>query len=91
MSALLVVTRRSFLRGAFSAGALVLCSRLLPGRALAAGLADAEDVGAAWFPGVYLGIEPGGTVIIVAHRSEMGTGIRTALPMVAADELEADW
>ena len=28
---------------------------------------------------------------IVTHRSEMGTGIRTALPMVAADELDADW
>ena len=28
---------------------------------------------------------------IVAHRSEMGTGIRTGLPMVLADELEADW
>ena len=30
-------------------------------------------------------------VTIVAHRSEMGTGIRTGLPMVLADELEADW
>jgi isoquinoline 1-oxidoreductase beta subunit len=40
---------------------------------------------------VYLGVEPDGTVILVAHRSEMGTGIRTALPMVAADEMEADW
>ena len=32
-----------------------------------------------------------GKVVIVAHRSEMGTGIRTALPMVVADELDADW
>ena len=30
-------------------------------------------------------------MIIVTHRSEMGTGIRTSLPLVAADELEADW
>ncbi len=44
-----------------------------------------------WRPSVYLGIEPHGKVVIVAHRSEMGTGIRTALPMVVADELNADW
>src|SRR5438552_17624343 len=42
-------------------------------------------------PCVYLGIEPDGAVFIVTHRSEMGTGIRTSLPMVAADELDADW
>ena len=40
---------------------------------------------------MYLGIEPDGTVFIVTHRSEMGTGIRTSLPLVAADELDADW
>ena len=45
----------------------------------------------AWYPSVYLGVQPDGTVIIVAHRSEMGTGIRTALPMVAADELDVEW
>ena len=55
-------------------------------------LAAATEAGqAAWHPSVYLGLEPDGTVIIVAHRSEMGTGIRTALPMVVADELDADW
>src|SRR5205814_7083990 len=42
-------------------------------------------------PSVYLGIRPDGTVFIVTHRSEMGTGIRTSLPQVAADELDADW
>ncbi len=86
----ILVSRRGFLGGMFSAGALILCARLLP--ANAAGPLPASDLEeAAWYPGVYLGIEPSGTVIIVAHRSEMGTGIRTALPMVAADELDADW
>ena len=42
-------------------------------------------------PDVYLAIEKSGLVTIVAHRSEMGTGIKTSLPMVLADELEADW
>lgn len=52
-------------------------------------LAAAGD--ATWQPSVYLGLEPYGRVILIAHRSEMGTGIRTALPMIVAEELEADW
>ncbi|MCP4457864.1 MAG: molybdopterin-dependent oxidoreductase, partial [Cytophagales bacterium] len=42
-------------------------------------------------PSVYLSINENGMVTIVAHRSEMGTGIRTSLPAIVADELEADW
>jgi isoquinoline 1-oxidoreductase beta subunit len=76
-SAELVVSRRGFL-GIFSAGALVIVSELK---------ADATT----WQPSVYLGMEPTGIVTIVAHRSEMGTGIKTALPMVAADELDVDF
>ncbi len=84
MSTVRVVNRRDFLGSVFSAGALVLSTRLMPIENLSA--ADAT-----WQPSVYLGLEPDGRVIIVAHRSEMGTGIRTALPTVLADELEADW
>jgi isoquinoline 1-oxidoreductase beta subunit len=73
----LVVSRRGFL-GIFSAGAFVLATDLK---------ADATT----WQPNVYLGMEPSGVVTIVAHRSEMGTGIKTALPMVAADELDVDF
>jgi isoquinoline 1-oxidoreductase beta subunit len=72
----LVVSRRGFL-GIFSAGAFVLCT-------------DSLDADVSWQPNVYLGMEPSGIVTIVAHRSEMGTGIRTSLPMVAADELDID-
>jgi len=42
-------------------------------------------------PDLYLALASDGTVTIIAHRSEMGTGIRTSLPMVVADELGADW
>jgi len=73
----LIVSRRGFL-GIFSAGAFVLATDLK---------ADATT----WQPSVYLGMEPSGIVTIVAHRSEMGTGIKPLLPMVAADELDVDF
>jgi len=42
-------------------------------------------------PNVYITINGDGSVLIVAHRQEMGTGIRTGLPLIMADEMEADW
>ncbi|MCF1751205.1 xanthine dehydrogenase family protein molybdopterin-binding subunit [Mariniradius sediminis] len=42
-------------------------------------------------PNVYLSIDSDNLVTIIAHRSEMGTGIRTSLPQIVADELGADW
>jgi len=87
MNRIELVSRRTFIGGIFSAGAFVLAARVLPINSLAA--ADVD--GAAWHPSVYLGLESDGTVIIVAHRSEMGTGIRSVLPTVAAEELDADW
>jgi len=42
-------------------------------------------------PNAYLRITPDNKVIIVVARSEMGQGVRTALPMILAEELEADW
>jgi len=86
------VSRRGFLQGVFSAGALVLSVKLAPGVLWAAdttGQTAAER--AALHPSMWVGIEPDGTVFIVAHRSEMGSGSRTALPLVLADELDADW
>ncbi|RAI88508.1 xanthine dehydrogenase family protein molybdopterin-binding subunit [Algoriphagus yeomjeoni] len=42
-------------------------------------------------PNVYISINSDNEVTLVAHRSEMGTGIRTTLPQIMADELGADW
>jgi isoquinoline 1-oxidoreductase beta subunit len=86
--------RRQFLGGLLSTGAFVIASRLVPGdlhAQTAAAIFNTKADTAALHPSVYLGIEPSGTVFIVTHRSEMGTGIRTSLPLVAADELDADW
>jgi isoquinoline 1-oxidoreductase subunit beta len=81
MSEVQLVSRRGFLGSLFSAGALILAARVLPAKGRDA-LAAAEGAASPWSPSVYLGLEPTGAVIIVAHRSEMGTGIRTALPIM---------
>ena len=82
------VSRRGFLKGAFAAGTFVLGARLVPESLWA----DASSKAPAVFqPDIFLGIAGDGTVTIVAHRSEMGCGSRTALPLVLADELDADW
>jgi isoquinoline 1-oxidoreductase subunit beta len=85
-------SRRSFLEGLLSAGAFVLCAHILPEPLWAESVtSDSAIDRATLHPSVYLGIDPDGTVYIIAHRSEMGTGVRTSLPRILADELDADW
>jgi len=93
MSEIENVSRRRFLtRGIIAAGALVLGVRYY--HKLSSGDKRPHDTNADHAtlpPSVYLGIDADGTVWIVAHRSEMGTTSRTTLPLVVADELDADW
>lgn len=87
------VSRRRFLTGSIvAAGGLVLGVHYY--RKFSGGDKLPHDLQAdraTLHPSVYLGIDPDGTVWIVAHRSEMGTTSRTSLPLVVADELDADW
>ena len=87
------VSRRRFLAGGMvTAGALILGVRYYPVLAADDELPhDTKADNATLHPSVYLGINPDGTVWIVAHRSEMGTTSRTTLPLIVADELDADW
>ena len=93
------VSRRNLLKGIVGTGGLILAAQFLPRSALADGGsvnayktgADGMPGGVVWDPHVFVSIAPDGTVTIVTHRSEMGTGSRTSLPMVVADEMEADW
>ncbi len=87
------VSRRGFLRGILATGGLIVAAELVPARA---GLAYATGAakmagGVVSDPHVFVSIDPSGLVTIIAHRAEMGTGSRTSLPMVVAEELEADW
>lgn len=89
MSTVIQVDRRGFLQGLAGAGAFLLGIR---SGAIAAPAPSAGkgDPNAAFAPNIWLAIEADGGVAIVAHRSEMGTGIRTVLPLVVADELDCD-
>jgi isoquinoline 1-oxidoreductase beta subunit len=93
MSTIENVSRRGFLKGLAGAGALIVgayyAPKILWGQQSPGVRTDADN--ATLHPNVFVGVETDGTVWIVAHRSEMGTVIRTTLPMVVADELDADW
>jgi isoquinoline 1-oxidoreductase beta subunit len=87
------VTRRDFLRQAgVGTGALVLgCSIAAPasGRDLPS---FGELIHGIPVPDVpFVALKVNGDVVVIAHRAEMGQGIRTSLAAVLVDEMEADW
>src|SRR6267154_1367233 len=77
------LSRREFVAAGVAAGAGLVIGFYLPHK----GASQAE----AFSPNAYLRITPDNKVTIVVARSEMGQGVRTALPMILAEELEADW
>jgi isoquinoline 1-oxidoreductase beta subunit len=87
-------SRRAFLKALGLPGLVLYVGLPLPGQAadepqkyggegMPHGLQDS--------PKTFVSIAPNGIVSIVVHRSEMGQGVRTSLPRIVADELEADW
>ena len=88
------VSRRQFLQGVSALGGLVLAAGFpSPARAADPPKYGADGMPNGWVdnPLVFVAIGEDGTVTIVCHRSEMGQGVRTGMPMIVADELEADW
>jgi isoquinoline 1-oxidoreductase subunit beta len=90
------VSRRGLLKGILSTSGLVLAVSLLPpGMALADEApkwgGDGMPHGTVNNPLAFVSIAPDGTVTIVCARSEMGQGVRTGIPLIVADEMEADW
>ncbi len=78
------VTRRGFLRLTGVTGSGLLLGAQVPW----APAAQAD--GAAFSPNALLNISAAG-IVIYAAQPEMGQGIRTALPMLVAEELDAPW
>jgi isoquinoline 1-oxidoreductase beta subunit len=77
------LSRREFVAAGVAAGAGLVIGFYLPHKT-----GSREE---SFSPNAYLRITPDNKIIIVVARSEMGQGVRTALPMILAEELEADW
>lgn len=81
--------RRCFIKAISTSSAALVLGFHLP---VAAKAGDAQAAPHAPFaPNAYLRIDRDGTVTVTVTRSEIGQGVRTSLPMIVAEELEADW
>jgi isoquinoline 1-oxidoreductase beta subunit len=89
------LNRRGFLRVSFAAaGGLFVSLYLrvpLTGDALAQEVPMPQVPAKVFPPDAFVNIRPDGKIVIQVNRLEFGQGVQTALPMVLADEMDADW
>ncbi len=81
------IDRREFLTRA----GLTLAIAATPSSLKVFALGEADTAVEVFSPGPWLQITPDNQVTILLCKSEMGQGVHTAIPMIVADELEADW
>jgi isoquinoline 1-oxidoreductase subunit beta len=68
-----------------------LTASLAAGGAVVFGFRAGARAAAAFAPNAWIELRPDGRITITVPMSELGQGVATALPMLAADELDADW
>jgi len=88
------LSRRSFLRVSATAAGGLLVSLYLDFPLLAQEGAPAPPSGQPkkiYPPDAFVHIKPDGKILITVNRLEFGQGVQTSLPMILADELDADW
>jgi isoquinoline 1-oxidoreductase beta subunit len=82
------MTRRTFLKGSLAATGLTIAVSATP---FGYRLLNASEKKSSFNPNVWFEITPDNKIMITLGASEMGQGTHTALAMIIADELEADW
>src|SRR5215471_5983185 len=84
------LNRRSFLRASTAAAGGLLVSLYLDLPSLAQ---EANQIPPAtvYPPDAFVHVRPDGKITITVNRLEFGQGVQTALPMILADEMDADW
>ena len=80
--------RRQFLERSAAAGAVLTLGFTVSG---CGDEAPPDPGGASFAPDAWIRIQRDGSVLVMVDRSEMGQGVSTALPMLVAEELDADW
>ncbi|HEX9164317.1 MAG TPA: xanthine dehydrogenase family protein molybdopterin-binding subunit [Gemmatimonadales bacterium] len=79
--------RRDFVKAGAAAGAVFSLGITLTG----CGEATPDAGKAVFAPDAWIRLFPDGSVLVEVDRSEMGQGVSTALPMLVAEELDAEW
>jgi isoquinoline 1-oxidoreductase beta subunit len=85
------ISRRDFLKGSLAATGLTLMASVTPFGTRLINASEMKGDMAGFTPSAFFHITPDNVIKIMVPNSEMGQGIKTALPMIIADELEADW
>ncbi len=82
------MNRRTFLRVSAAAGGGLVASLYVHLPAFGQGQAPQPKV---YSPDAFVHIRPDGRIVITVNRAELGQGVATALPMILAEEMDADW
>src|SRR5713101_2488963 len=83
------VNRRDFIKVFSLAGGGLVLGVYLPGLAGRAGAA--QQASQTFAPNAFVRIGADDIVTVIVNHSEMGQGPYTSIPMVVAEELDADW
>jgi isoquinoline 1-oxidoreductase beta subunit len=84
-------SRREFIKTGALVGSGLVIAFVVPGTRRFAGAQPPIRAGAAFAPNAFLRVGNDDSVTVLLAHSEMGQGIWTALPMLIAEELDADW
>ncbi|HET6979282.1 MAG TPA: xanthine dehydrogenase family protein molybdopterin-binding subunit [Pyrinomonadaceae bacterium] len=85
------LNRRGFMRVSFAAAGGLLVSLYLDPVSSAQEVNLPQQPAKVYPPNAFVNIRPDGKIAIQVNRLEFGQGVQTALPMVLAEELDADW
>lgn len=85
------IDRRGFLRVSFAAASGLLVSLYLEPLTMGQETPMPQQQAKVYPPDAFVNIRPDGKIVIQVNRLEFGQGVQTSLPMVLADEMDADW